>query len=180
MATTDINTLKNWFRRGAKPLASQFAAWLDSYWHKDEPIPIENIDRLDDVLGNFATTQQLDNTLTEVNRIVNNALTEVDRVVDDALQKLEDAAATLQLQRRISFAMEDTTMQMFFSEGMIISKIAAVNVDRLELIIDNVSQVVVVNSDINVSIAANSIVTFFVNRQTIDIQAFLYLYGKLN
>jgi len=43
MATTDKNTLKQWFSKGAKPLASQFAAWIDAFWHKDEMIPAARI-----------------------------------------------------------------------------------------------------------------------------------------
>ncbi|WP_165025670.1 hypothetical protein [Dysgonomonas sp. ZJ279] len=179
MATTDINTIKNWFTRGSKPLAAQFAAWLDSYWHKDEPIPIENIDRLDEVLGNFATTQQLDNTLTEVNRVVGDALTEVNRVVGEALKKLENAASSLQLERRISFGMEDNTMSMFFAEALTIYKIAGINVNTLDLVINNVSQSVAVNQTIDFKIPANALVTFSVTRQTIDNDLFLYLFGKI-
>ncbi|MDR2361710.1 MAG: hypothetical protein LBD91_03175 [Prevotellaceae bacterium] len=42
--TTTRSTLKSWFVRGAKPLASQFAAWIDSYWHKDDAdIPAGNV-----------------------------------------------------------------------------------------------------------------------------------------
>ncbi|MEN2400602.1 hypothetical protein GKZ90_0012495 [Flavobacterium sp. MC2016-06] len=36
---TDKNILKNWFTTGKKPLQAQFWAWMDSYWHKEEPIP---------------------------------------------------------------------------------------------------------------------------------------------
>jgi len=50
MATTDKNTLKSWFKRGLKPLASQFEAWIDSYWHKDEQIPTAKIEGLEDTL----------------------------------------------------------------------------------------------------------------------------------
>ncbi|MTK53306.1 hypothetical protein [Paludibacter sp.] len=43
---TDKNTLIGWFVKGAKPLASQFAAWINSYWHKDEQIPVSSIEGL--------------------------------------------------------------------------------------------------------------------------------------
>jgi hypothetical protein len=46
MATTPKSTLYNWFKRGLKPLESQFKAWLDSYWHKDELIPLASVDGL--------------------------------------------------------------------------------------------------------------------------------------
>jgi len=50
MAVTDINTLKSWFKRGLKPLASQFEAWIDSYWHKEEQIPTSKIEGLEETL----------------------------------------------------------------------------------------------------------------------------------
>lgn len=46
----DKTTLKSWFSKGKKPLASQFAAWIDSFWHKDEKIPISSVDGLSDEL----------------------------------------------------------------------------------------------------------------------------------
>jgi hypothetical protein len=40
---TDRNTLKSWFVRGAKPLAAQFAAWIDSFVHKDDAVPATQV-----------------------------------------------------------------------------------------------------------------------------------------
>lgn len=37
-------TLKSWFTRGKKPTASQFADWMDSYWHKDEKLGASAMD----------------------------------------------------------------------------------------------------------------------------------------
>ena len=39
----DKNTIKNWFLTGLKPTQSQFWATWDSFWHKDEKIPITAI-----------------------------------------------------------------------------------------------------------------------------------------
>lgn len=50
----DKTTLKAWFTRGKKPTAAQFAAWMDSYWHKDEPLPTTAIDGLDTLLDEKA------------------------------------------------------------------------------------------------------------------------------
>lgn len=49
-------TLKNWFKRGLKPLEIQFAEWLDSYWHKEDAVPVSSIDGLTDVLNGYAST----------------------------------------------------------------------------------------------------------------------------
>lgn len=57
---TDKNTLKNWFKTGLKPLQAHFWAWLDSYWHKDEKIPMQNIEGIDTALENKAETTAVD------------------------------------------------------------------------------------------------------------------------
>ena len=49
MATRE--QIKGWFQRNDIPLASQFAAWIDSFWHTDDAIPISSIDGLDEVLS---------------------------------------------------------------------------------------------------------------------------------
>ena len=53
MATTR-DTLKKWFRRGAYPTASQFAAWIDSFFHKDDKIPVTSVEGLTDTLNTKA------------------------------------------------------------------------------------------------------------------------------
>jgi hypothetical protein len=44
MAKQAILNIKNWFKTGLKPTQDQFWDWIDSYWHKDEQIPIAKID----------------------------------------------------------------------------------------------------------------------------------------
>lgn len=71
MATTTREQLKAWFRKGLKPLESQFAAWIDSYWHKDDSIPMSSVEGLNDALNN--RTILADDTLdaTSTNPIQN-------------------------------------------------------------------------------------------------------------
>ncbi len=45
---TKKSRLKKWFENFKKPTQEQFWAWMDSYWHKNEKIPIENIKGLDE------------------------------------------------------------------------------------------------------------------------------------
>jgi hypothetical protein len=59
MAYTDRNTLKSWLVRGAKPLASQFASWIDAFWHKDDKIPASAVDGLQNALNAKADSEQL-------------------------------------------------------------------------------------------------------------------------
>lgn len=60
----DKTTLKSWFSKGKKPLASQFAAWIDSFWHKDEKIPIESISGLSNLLVNVYEKDEVNDLLT--------------------------------------------------------------------------------------------------------------------
>lgn len=48
MAKQTLNILKNWFRTGLKPTQQQFWDWMDSFFHKDEKIPLTSIDGIQD------------------------------------------------------------------------------------------------------------------------------------
>ena len=51
---TEKSTLKNWFRSKLKPTQAQFWAWMDSYWHKGEKLPISTIDGLGEAVDGKA------------------------------------------------------------------------------------------------------------------------------
>ncbi|MDR3706642.1 MAG: hypothetical protein P4L28_12145 [Paludibacteraceae bacterium] len=51
--------LKSWFLNGKKPAQEQFAAWMDSYWHKTEGMSIANVDNLQAVLNSKANLIQV-------------------------------------------------------------------------------------------------------------------------
>lgn len=51
MAVTHINQILEWFKTGKKPTQEQFWATYDSFWHKYEMIPQNNISDLTGVLG---------------------------------------------------------------------------------------------------------------------------------
>jgi|RhiMetdeSRZDD1v2_1073273.scaffolds.fasta_scaffold21397_4 hypothetical protein len=57
MAIQNLNTLKNWFKRGFKPLQQQFYDWMDSFWHKDEMIPMNKVDQLESTLNTLSSTK---------------------------------------------------------------------------------------------------------------------------
>lgn len=62
---TAINTLKKWFSNFKKPNQEQFWAWIDSFWHKSEKIPMSSIDGLDRIIEGTASAQQLQNHLSD-------------------------------------------------------------------------------------------------------------------
>lgn len=56
MAKQTLNTLKNWFRTSLKPTQAQFWDWLDSFWHKDDKIPLDSLDGLQEELDKRRST----------------------------------------------------------------------------------------------------------------------------
>lgn len=46
---TPIATLKNYFKTGMFPTQAQFWAWLDSYRHKDDKVPVADIAGLNEL-----------------------------------------------------------------------------------------------------------------------------------
>ena len=51
MAQVNLTTIKNWFKTGLKPTQSQFWDTWDSFWHKDEQIPLANIDGINTIFN---------------------------------------------------------------------------------------------------------------------------------
>ena len=64
---TPKKTLKKWFSNLMKPAQEHFSAWIDSYWHKSEQIPMSNIDGLSKAIENTASAKQLLNHLDDTN-----------------------------------------------------------------------------------------------------------------
>lgn len=52
---TDKNILKGWFSNYKKPTQEQFWAWLESYWHKGEKIPVSELEGLNELLAAVQT-----------------------------------------------------------------------------------------------------------------------------
>ena len=59
MATISRDILKQWFSRGKYPLASQFADWIDSFWHKTDKLPVSSVSGLDEALNRKAEASAL-------------------------------------------------------------------------------------------------------------------------
>jgi uncharacterized protein YlzI (FlbEa/FlbD family) len=93
--TTIKDTLKQWFKNGKKPDEQQFWAWLDSYWHKEDKIPIEVIEDINTILANKADTQLVNNLLTKIEGKADKSLVDALRVyvyglIDDSLTQASD------------------------------------------------------------------------------------------
>lgn len=68
---TNLNTIKNWFKTGLKPTQQQFWDTWDSFWHKDDNIPVANIEGIDTLLNQKANKSVVDNHLIDANAHAN-------------------------------------------------------------------------------------------------------------
>lgn len=62
---TPLSTLKRWFSNFMKPTQEQFWAIFDSFRHKSEKVPMEDIDGLTTALEGTASAEQLQNHLRD-------------------------------------------------------------------------------------------------------------------
>lgn len=59
MAIQNRNTLNGWAIRGWKPLAQQVRDWFESFWHKDDQIPVNKIEGLQDILNQLPAAESI-------------------------------------------------------------------------------------------------------------------------
>lgn len=76
--------LKKWFAKGLYPIESHFHAWIDSFWHKDDSIPMSSIFNLTSVL----------NSKSDSNHIHNRANATVDGFMSSSDKTKLDGIAT--------------------------------------------------------------------------------------
>jgi hypothetical protein len=74
MPVSTRSTLKNWFKKGLKPLEAHFASWIDSFWHLDDSIPISSINGLSDSLNSKASTASVEAVNNAAEKIANKAV----------------------------------------------------------------------------------------------------------
>ncbi len=79
--------------RYAKPTAAQFAAWIDSYWHKDDKIPLTSIENLQGEFDKKADREYIDNSL--VVTIENAKSYTNEKVAVEAANRQEEMAAAI-------------------------------------------------------------------------------------
>ena len=65
MAVVNINTIKNWFKTGMIPTQAQFWSVFDSFRHKDDKVPVAEVEGINELLATRASQQVLDNHLAQ-------------------------------------------------------------------------------------------------------------------
>lgn len=69
MAKRDKNTLYGWAIPRWKPLAVQIKDWFDSYWHKDDGIPVASVTGLQNILNNLPDSNTVQLLFESINGV---------------------------------------------------------------------------------------------------------------
>lgn len=94
---TPLNTIKNWFKTGLFPTQTQFWSTFDSFWHKDEAIPMNKVDGLGDSLNSKASNSALSSKLDrgEFLGTADDILDVIDDIIDALEEKTDKGASEL-------------------------------------------------------------------------------------
>lgn len=104
MAQQSLATIKNWFRTRLKPTQAQYWDTWDSFWHKDDKLPISTVENLTEILSSKATSEALANEVHALEQAIED---KPDVYVDSASI---DANALVSLGR--TNEMEPVTLQL--------------------------------------------------------------------
>ena len=124
MATTDRNTLIGWFVKGAKPLASQFAAWINSYWHKDDLIPVSSIEGLQDEFDKKAETSTVQ-TITQNVTSVANRVTNLEKDKIRTFETIDRANNVADLTPKLNKIFETVVFDFSWQNGEVVELVNA-------------------------------------------------------
>ncbi|TCN63670.1 hypothetical protein [Acetobacteroides hydrogenigenes] len=95
MALRSISQLKSWFKKGMYPTESQFGDWLDSFFHREDKIPVGSVDGLSEAINSKAEQSAVDTLSQSVSAIstkADGASSAASSALGDAKQALLDAA----------------------------------------------------------------------------------------
>ncbi|MEM0575155.1 hypothetical protein [Flavobacterium polysaccharolyticum] len=56
MALQTLNTIKDWFKTGLKPSQTQFWDTWDSFRHKNDKVPVAEVDGINELLAQVSST----------------------------------------------------------------------------------------------------------------------------
>ena len=195
---TTKQQLKMWFSRGKYPLASQFAEWLESYWHKDEKIPMSTIDgltkELNDKVGSsaLATKQNVEDAGLETgDKTIVGAINELLRRkisagrveyikganienVNEALNKIIDTLSYGYIQLNFDANNGQAWISPIANDCTLL-EVVADNVKSLTIMTDDYSKDVDINNILGLEIAKGKVVRFQITRVNPEINAVLMI-----
>ena len=81
MAIQTLQQLKAWFRKGLKPTQEQFWDTWDSFWHKEEKIPMTSVENLNETLNQKGDTSAFQILIQEINQQFNVLKNEINNTL---------------------------------------------------------------------------------------------------
>jgi len=144
---TPLNIIKNWFKTGLKPTQSQFWAWLDSFWHKDEKIPVTSVDNLSDILNAKAEKNAFEYHLEDEDAHKEILETKVDKVLGKGLS-----------------ANDYTDAEKAKLASITRANMAQTNTDAPDYVL-NKNRVIAINADSNLAVAWDDAEVFNENQE---------------
>lgn len=172
MAVRSISQLKSWFRKGMYPTESQFGDWIDSFFHREDKIPVGSVDGLSEVINSKAEQSTVNSLSQSISAIstkadgansaalsaqgdVKQALADVANAQAAAQQAIADAAAAITALRD-GVATEGNTLAKLYSRIQTLNSIVAsndVNLDTIQEIVTFVKN----NKDVIDSISTSKV-----------------------
>ena len=174
----DKPTLKSWFQRGKKPTAAQFAALIDSFFHKDDKIPQSSIDGLPAALAAKAPASHT-HTLSDIsdlsvfeqdisNQIANKASKDHTHTFAD-VDGLDEALNQRPHAYTLDFGTGGEMVQdvAMLGAGTIV-KVITRNVARLFVTNSSNVRTEITSSEPSISVADGDVLTWEIQRTTDD------------
>lgn len=69
-----ITTILNWFKTNLQPTEAQFKATLESFRHKNEKVPVADVEGIDDLISQKADADKLNSHIQDNSRHLTNEL----------------------------------------------------------------------------------------------------------
>lgn len=174
MAITTIEQLKQWFRKGLYPTQAQFWAWLDSYRHKSESVPMSEVSGLTGVLNNKYEKSEAQSLERAVNSAV-KGMEYIQTEMEDMREKIQELRDTLtDRSYTLDFGDRGTTMQdvNMEAEEVKIMEVRTFNVARLLVTCGELVRVEVDPEDTEpIKIASGSLATWEIEREADGVPA---------
>lgn len=164
---TDKVTLKSWFQRGKKPTSAQFAAWMDSYWHKAESLAINNISGLAQALAAKLNSSDLASAMVGKQNVTDPTLETSSHTVVGAINELNSRTFTRSY--TLDFGTASELMQDVNVQGdSTIDRIITRNVAALYISYTGVVRQLVdlTTPTVSIEIPADEVITWEIVRNT--------------
>lgn len=119
MSKQTLSQLKAWFSKGLYPTQSQFWDWMDSFFHKDEAIPMTSVDGLADAINSKAETSTVQ-TITQEVASVDNRVTNLEKDKIRTFETIDRANNVADLTPKLNKIFETVVLDFSWQIGEVV------------------------------------------------------------